>query len=87
MRTRRRLIKPGQVLRGLLSEADFSAAIYDYYVDIGEKFMAGEPIDLLEGDGTAVIRRSSLGPRGFVAEETALPLDRPGRKVTSIFLG
>jgi succinate-semialdehyde dehydrogenase / glutarate-semialdehyde dehydrogenase len=42
-------------------EAEFSGAIYEYYADNAEKFLADEPIKLLEGDGSALIRRSSVG--------------------------
>ncbi|WNG94053.1 NAD-dependent succinate-semialdehyde dehydrogenase [Mycobacterium sp. ITM-2016-00318] len=42
-------------------EAEFSGAIYEYYADNAEKFLADEPITLLEGDGSAIIRRSSVG--------------------------
>ncbi len=42
-------------------EVDFSAAIYEYYADNLEKFLADEPIDLVEGEGSALIRRSSVG--------------------------
>ena len=42
-------------------EVDFSAAIYEYYADNAEKFLADEPIDLLDGEGSALIRRSSVG--------------------------
>ncbi|AIY19485.1 aldehyde dehydrogenase family protein [Pimelobacter simplex] len=42
-------------------EVDFSAAIYDFYADNAEKFLADEPIDLLDGAGSAVIRRSPVG--------------------------
>ena len=34
-----------------LGEVDFSAAIYEYYADNAEKFLADEPIDLLDGEG------------------------------------
>ncbi len=44
-----------------LGEVDFSAAIYDYYADHAEKFLADEPIDLLDGGGSAVIRRGPVG--------------------------
>jgi succinate-semialdehyde dehydrogenase/glutarate-semialdehyde dehydrogenase len=40
---------------------DFSAAIYDYYADHAEKFLADEPIDLLDGGGSAVIKRGPVG--------------------------
>lgn len=42
-------------------EVEFSGAIYEYYADNAEKFLADEPIDLLEGEGSALIRRSSVG--------------------------
>ncbi len=42
-------------------EVEFSASIYEYYADNAEKFLADEPIELLEGDGSALIRRSSVG--------------------------
>ena len=42
-------------------EVDFSAAIYEYYADNAEKFLADEPIDLIQGEGSALIRRSSVG--------------------------
>jgi succinate-semialdehyde dehydrogenase / glutarate-semialdehyde dehydrogenase len=44
-----------------LGEVDFSAAIYDYYAHNAEKFLADEPIDLLDGGGSAVIRRGPVG--------------------------
>ena len=42
-------------------EVDFSASIYEYYADNAEKFLADEPIDLVEGEGSALIRRGSVG--------------------------
>lgn len=45
-----------------LGEIDFCGDIYGFYADNAEKFLADEPIDLLAGDGTAVIRRTSMGP-------------------------
>ena len=45
-----------------LGEVDFCAAIYEYYADNATEFLKDEPIDLLEGDGTAMIRRTSVGP-------------------------
>jgi len=44
-----------------VGEVDFAASIYEFYADNAEALMADEPIDLLEGEGSAVIRRSSLG--------------------------
>jgi succinate-semialdehyde dehydrogenase / glutarate-semialdehyde dehydrogenase len=51
----------GKPLDQSLGEVDFSAAIYEYYADNAEKFLADETIDLLEGEGSALIRRSSVG--------------------------
>ena len=51
----------GKPLDQALGEVDFSAAIYDYYGDNAETFLADEPIDLLGGEGSALIRRSSVG--------------------------
>lgn len=44
-----------------VGEVEFSAAIYEYYADNAEKFLADEPITLLEGEGSAFIRRSAVG--------------------------
>src|SRR5262249_7045064 len=51
----------GKAMDDALGEVDFSASIYGYYADNAEKFLADEPIELLDGDGTAVIRRRPLG--------------------------
>ena len=51
----------GKPIEQALGEVDFAAAIYEYYADNGQSFMADEPITLLEGDGTAVVRRSAYG--------------------------
>jgi succinate-semialdehyde dehydrogenase/glutarate-semialdehyde dehydrogenase len=51
----------GKPMDQSLGEADFSAAIYEYYADNAEKFLADESIDLLDGEGTAVIRREAVG--------------------------
>ena len=40
---------------------EFSAAIYEYYADNAETFLADEPIELLAGEGSALIRRSPVG--------------------------
>src|SRR5205085_11033781 len=37
------------------------ASVYEFYADKAEKLMADEPVELLEGEGSAVVRRSSLG--------------------------
>ena len=51
----------GKPVEQALGEVDVSAAIYSYYAENGEKFLADEPIELLDGEGSAFIRRSSLG--------------------------
>ncbi|BBY28508.1 NAD-dependent succinate-semialdehyde dehydrogenase [Mycolicibacterium sediminis] len=51
----------GKPLDQSIGEVEFSAAIYEYYADHAEKFLADEPIDLLEGEGSALIRRGSVG--------------------------
>jgi succinate-semialdehyde dehydrogenase / glutarate-semialdehyde dehydrogenase len=45
-----------------LGEVDFCGDIYNYYVDNAEDFLADEPIELLAGEGSALIRRTSMGP-------------------------
>ncbi|MFF2271953.1 NAD-dependent succinate-semialdehyde dehydrogenase [Agromyces sp. NPDC058136] len=44
-----------------VGEVEFSAAIYEYYADHAESLLKDEQIDLLAGEGSALIRRSSLG--------------------------
>lgn len=51
----------GKPLDQSIGEVEFSAAIYTFYADNAEKFLADEPIDLLDGEGSAVVRRSSVG--------------------------
>ena len=51
----------GKPLDEALGEVDFAAAIYGYYADNAEKFLADEPVELLEGQGTALIRRGPVG--------------------------
>jgi succinate-semialdehyde dehydrogenase/glutarate-semialdehyde dehydrogenase len=51
----------GKPIEQALGEVDFAAAIYAYYADNAADLMADEPIQLLEGEGSAFIRRSSLG--------------------------
>jgi len=51
----------GKPIDQSLGEVDFSAMIYDYYADHAEKFLADEPIDLLDGGGSAVIKRGPVG--------------------------
>jgi succinate-semialdehyde dehydrogenase / glutarate-semialdehyde dehydrogenase len=42
-------------------EIAFCASIYEFYADNAEALMADEPIELMGGEGSAVVRRSSLG--------------------------
>lgn len=51
----------GKPVDQALGEVDFSAGIYQYYADNAERFLADEPVDLLDGEGTAVIRRRPVG--------------------------
>jgi succinate-semialdehyde dehydrogenase/glutarate-semialdehyde dehydrogenase len=51
----------GKPIEQALGEVDFSAAIYEYYAERATALLADEPIDLLDGEGSAFIRRSSLG--------------------------
>jgi succinate-semialdehyde dehydrogenase / glutarate-semialdehyde dehydrogenase len=51
----------GKPVEQALGEVDFCGDIYGFYADNAEELMADEPIKLLAGDGSAVIRRSSLG--------------------------
>ena len=52
----------GKPMEQALGEVDFCGDIYGYYADRAEEFLKDEPIDLLDGEGTAVIRRSAMGP-------------------------
>ncbi len=52
----------GKPMDQAVGEVAFCGAIYGYYAERAEEFLADEPIDLLGGDGTALIRRTSLGP-------------------------
>ena len=51
----------GKPIEQAVGEVEFSAAIYEFYADNAEKLMADEPIELLDGDGSAFVRRSSVG--------------------------
>jgi succinate-semialdehyde dehydrogenase/glutarate-semialdehyde dehydrogenase len=52
----------GKPTEQALGEIDFCGDIYGYYAERAEKLLADEPIDLLDGEGTAVIRKSAMGP-------------------------
>ena len=51
----------GKPVEQALGEVDFAASIYQFYADNADKIMADEPIDLLAGEGSAVVRRCSIG--------------------------
>ena len=51
----------GKPLKSATGEARFSASIYRYYAEHAEVLLADEPIELLGGEGTAVLRRSPIG--------------------------
>jgi succinate-semialdehyde dehydrogenase / glutarate-semialdehyde dehydrogenase len=51
----------GKPVEQALGEVDFAVEIYAYYADNAEELMADEPITLLGGEGTAVVRRSAFG--------------------------
>ncbi len=60
-------------------EVDFSAAIYEYYADNAEKFLADEPIELLDGRGLGA-DPPQLGRRAAGHHAVELPV-LPGRPV------
>ena len=51
----------GKPIEQAVGEVEFSAAIYQYYADNAVDLLKDEPIDLLDGEGSAFIRRSSVG--------------------------
>ncbi|MCX2711032.1 MULTISPECIES: NAD-dependent succinate-semialdehyde dehydrogenase [unclassified Mycolicibacterium] len=51
----------GKPLDQATGEVEFSAAIYEFYADNAAKFLADEPIELLDGEGSALIRRGPVG--------------------------
>jgi len=52
----------GKPMEQALGEVDFCVDIWAYYADNAEDFLKDEPIELMAGEGTAVIRRASVGP-------------------------
>ncbi|GAC1386174.1 MAG: aldehyde dehydrogenase family protein [Marmoricola sp.] len=52
----------GKPLDAAEGEVMFSAGIYDFYADRAATILADEPIELLEGEGSAFIRRGPVGP-------------------------
>jgi succinate-semialdehyde dehydrogenase/glutarate-semialdehyde dehydrogenase len=51
----------GKPVDQALGEVDFCSAIYQYYADNASTLLADEPISLSGGDGSAFVRRSSVG--------------------------
>jgi succinate-semialdehyde dehydrogenase/glutarate-semialdehyde dehydrogenase len=51
----------GKPIEQALGEIDLTGEIYGFYADNAEAVMADEPIELLGGEGSAVVRKSSLG--------------------------
>ena len=51
----------GKPIEQALGEVDFANAIYAYYARDAAKLMADESIELEEGEGSAMIRRGSIG--------------------------
>jgi succinate-semialdehyde dehydrogenase/glutarate-semialdehyde dehydrogenase len=51
----------GKPLADAIGEAEFAGAIFEYYADNASTFLADQSIDLLGGEGSAVIKRSPFG--------------------------
>ncbi len=51
----------GKPVEQALMEVDFCGEIYGFYADNAESLMADDTIELDEGEGTAVVRRSPFG--------------------------
>ena len=51
----------GKPVQEALGEVDFSAAIYEYYCDNAADLLKDEPIRLLDGEGSALVRRTPVG--------------------------
>ena len=51
----------GKPIEQAVGEVDFCVDIYNFYADNAESLLADEPIELAEGDGSAFVRRSSVG--------------------------
>jgi len=51
----------GKPIEQALAEVDFTAEIYGFYADKAAELMADEAIELLDGEGTALVRRSPFG--------------------------
>jgi succinate-semialdehyde dehydrogenase / glutarate-semialdehyde dehydrogenase len=51
----------GKPLADAVGEIEFSGMIYDYYAENAERLLADQPIAMADGEGSAVIRPSSVG--------------------------
>ncbi|HEX3737869.1 MAG TPA: aldehyde dehydrogenase family protein, partial [Solirubrobacterales bacterium] len=51
----------GKPIEQAVMEVDFAGDIYHFYADNAAELMADEPIKLLGGEGTAIVRRSAYG--------------------------
>ena len=51
----------GKPIEQAVGEAEFAGMIYEFYAANAESLMADEPIELLGGEGTALVRRSAYG--------------------------
>ncbi|WP_445149739.1 NAD-dependent succinate-semialdehyde dehydrogenase [Baekduia sp. Peel2402] len=51
----------GKPIEQAVGEVEFSGAIYQYYAENGPKLLEDEAIELLDGEGSAFIRRTPVG--------------------------
>jgi succinate-semialdehyde dehydrogenase / glutarate-semialdehyde dehydrogenase len=51
----------GKPMEQAVDEVEFAAAIYEFYADNAEELIADEPVKLMSGEGSAVVRRSAFG--------------------------
>jgi len=51
----------GKPIEQAVGEVEFAAEIYRFYADNAEAIMADEPIELMGGEGSAIVRRSPYG--------------------------
>jgi len=52
----------GKPMDQALAEVEFCGDIYSFYADRAEDLLKDEPIELLAGEGTAIVRKTSMGP-------------------------
>ena len=51
----------GKPIEQAVGEVEFCKAIYDFFADNAEELLADEPIKLLDGEGSAFVRKSLVG--------------------------